>query len=159
MGSANHGSSEWSPQRRTETVDSMNRRNVLKTAAGSLAVALPATPRTSKKVIVAGAGIGGLSTAWELFKLGHDPVLLEAAGRAGGHVLTIRDPFADGLYADVGAEHFTRPGYDRYWDYIREFNLPILRYPRREHVLRMIDGKLYTEEMLADPSVLRKMGL
>ena len=85
-------------------------------------------------------------------------MVLEAAGRPGGHVLTIRDPFADGLYADVGAEHFTRPAYDRYWEYIREFNLPILRYPRREHVLRMIHGKLYTEEMLADPTVLRNMG-
>ena len=137
----------------------MNRRDVLKTAAGSLAAALPLTPKTRKRVIISGAGIGGLSCAWELVKLGHDPVVLEAAGRPGGHVLTIRDPFADGLYADVGAEHFTRPGYDRYWEYIREFNLPILRYPRREHVLRMIHGKLYTEEMLADPTVLRNMGL
>ncbi len=129
----------------------MNRRDVLKTAAGSLAAALPLTPKTRKRVIISGAGIGGLSCAWELVKLGHDPVVLEAAGRPGGHVLTIRDPFADGLYANVGTEHFTRPGYDRYWEYIREFNLPILRYPRREHVLRMIHGKLYTEEMRPIP--------
>ena len=132
---------------------------MLKTTVGPLALALPVAPKTAKRVIVAGGGIAGLSCAWELKKLGHDPVVLEAAGRPGGHVLTIRDPFADGLYADVGAEHFTRPGYDRYWDYVHEFNLPILRYPRRDHVLRMIDGKLYSEEMLSDPVVLRKMGL
>jgi len=38
--------------------------------------------------------------------------VLEASGRPGGHVRTIHDPLPDGLYADVGAEHFTRPGYD-----------------------------------------------
>src|SRR5437762_14290506 len=28
---------------------------------------------------------------------------------------------ADGLYVDAGAEHFTQPGYDRYWQYVKEF--------------------------------------
>ena len=40
---------------------------------------------------------------------GVDVTLLEASGRTGGHVMTIHDPLPDGLYADVGAEHFTEP--------------------------------------------------
>jgi len=89
---------------------------------------------------------------------GHEVVLFEASGRTGGHVKTIRDPLADGLYADVGAEHFTKPGYDLYWGYVREFNLTPLYYPHREHVIRFIDGKRYTEENLANPAVLAGLG-
>ena len=56
--------------------------------------------------------------------------MLEASGRPGGHVKTIHDPLPDGLYADVGAEHFTRPGYDQYWKYVEKFGLPFVAYPR-----------------------------
>jgi monoamine oxidase len=111
-----------------------------------------------KRVIVAGGGIGGLSCAYELMKRGHDVTVLEAAGRTGGHVRTVRDPFADGLYVDGGAEHFTQPGYDLFWGYVREFELTALPYPRRERVLRWIDGKMHTEEMLADARVLSALG-
>ena len=65
-----------------------------------------------------GGRIGGLCCAFELMERGHDVTLLEAAGPSGGHVRTIHDPLADGLYADVGAEHFTKPGYDQYWKYV-----------------------------------------
>ncbi len=111
-----------------------------------------------KSVIVAGAGIGGLCCGYELMKLGHDVTVLEASGRHGGHVFTLHDGLSDGLYADLGAEHITKPGYDRFWAYTREFDLTVLPYPRRKDVLRRIDGKFYTEEMLSDPTVLKKMG-
>ena len=114
--------------------------------------------KASKKVIVAGAGIGGLCCGYELMKKGHDVVVLEASGRHGGHVFTGRDGLSDGLYADLGAEHITKPGYERYWEYTREFNLEVLYYPRRDNLLRRIDGKFYSEEMLSDPSVLKKFG-
>ena len=110
------------------------------------------------KVIVAGGGIGGLCCAYELMMRGHDVVLFEASGRTGGHVRTIHDPLADGLYADVGAEHFTKPGYDLYRGYVREFNLTPLYYPHREHLIRFIGGKPYTVEDLADPKVLAGFG-
>ncbi len=34
---------------------------------------------------------------------GHDVVILEAQRRPGGRVLTLREPFSDGLYAEAGA--------------------------------------------------------
>ncbi|QHT71512.1 NAD(P)/FAD-dependent oxidoreductase [Rhodocytophaga rosea] len=113
----------------------------------------------SKKVIVAGAGIAGLCCGYELMKRGHEVIILEASGRHGGHVLTVRDGLSDGLYADFGAENITKPGYELFWEYAKEFNLTVLPYPKRDNILRRIDGQFYTEQMLADPAVLKKFGL
>lgn len=41
-------------------------------------------------VAVLGAGISGLVAAWELERLGHDVVVLEADTRIGGRVFTHR---------------------------------------------------------------------
>jgi monoamine oxidase len=141
------------------------RRDLLKqlmagiTAAGIFVSPARSQTGGTKKVIIAGAGIGGLCCAYELMRRGHEVTLLEAAGRSGGHILTLRDGLADGLYADAGAEHFYRPGYDMFWRYLDEFQLPVIPYPRRDHMVRYIAGKPYTEEMLADPGVLRKFDL
>jgi monoamine oxidase len=119
-----------------------------------------------KKVIVAGAGITGLCCGYELQKAGHEVTVLEASGRYGGHVLTGRDGLSDGLYADFGADHITQPGYERFFAYCKEFDLTVLPYPNAEgseaapdpHALKMIDGKFYSAEMLADASTLRNLG-
>jgi monoamine oxidase len=116
------------------------------------------TPQQKKKIIVAGAGIGGLCCGYELMKRGYEVIVLEASSRHGGHVMTARDGLSDGLYADYGAEHITKPGYERYWEYTKELNLTVLPYLRRQNVLRRIGGKFYTEEMLHDPSVLKGFG-
>lgn len=117
----------------------------------------PAKP--SKRVVVVGAGIGGLCCAYELMDRGHDVTILEASGRAGGHVKTIHDPLPDGLYADVGAEHFqAKPGYSQFWKYVEKFELPFMAYPRRTSMLRRIDGKWYTEEQLQAPAILKAFG-
>src|SRR5215210_3126132 len=66
-----------------------------------------------KKVIIIGAGLAGLSAAYQLTQAGHDVTILEAQTRPGGRVHTLRDAFADGLYAEAGAaripdhHHFT----------------------------------------------------
>jgi monoamine oxidase len=143
----------------------VHRRDVLKMGATILAGSLSsplsdARPQThhSKKVIIAGGGITGLSCGYELMKRGHEVVVLEAAGRPGGHVRTHREGLDDGLYADLGAEQFTNPGYALYWGYVKEFNLPYLYYPRRMGLVRFIAGKFRTEEDLHDRSFLGKLG-
>src|SRR5439155_1209583 len=83
-----------------------------------------------------------------------DVTVLEASNRTGGHVRTVREGLAEGLYVDAGAEHFTQPGYDRYWQYVQEFNLTALPYPRRNRIMRVLQGKMYAEDDLQSPNVL-----
>ncbi len=143
---------------------SVSRRDVLRLAAGALAAG-PSTAgaqsqaTATRKVIVAGAGISGLCCAYELMRRGHEVTVLEAQGRPGGHILTVRDQLADGLYADAGAEHFYRSAYGELYRYIEEFELPVIPYPRRDRMIEFIRDAPYTEEMLADPAVLKKLGL
>ena len=56
---------------------------------------------------------------------------------------TIHDPLPDGLYADVGAEHFTNPGYDHYRRYVEKSDLPLLTWARRQNTYRHIDGPMF----------------
>ena len=61
-----------------------------------------------KRVIVIGAGMAGLTAAYELQRAGHDVIVLEAQQRVGGRVYTMREPFTHGLYAEVGAMRLPR---------------------------------------------------
>lgn len=117
-------------------------------------------PRVTKKIIVAGAGIAGLCCAYELTRLGHEVVVLEAQGRSSGTVLSVHDGLADGLYADFGAEHFHHRGYEKYWEYVKEFNLEVLPYYHRVNRLTSIDGKWYTDEQQTERelSLAKKAG-
>ena len=91
------------------------RRDFLKSAAlttaalslqSSLAFAEQLKRRgPAKKIIVIGAGLAGLCAAYELTQAVHDVKVLEAQLRPGGRVCTFRNPFSDGMYAEVGAMH------------------------------------------------------
>jgi monoamine oxidase len=69
--------------------------------------ALQPTGIARKKVIVIGAGLAGLSAAFELTQTGHDVTILEARTRSGGRVFTLRDVVADGMFAEAGAYSFS----------------------------------------------------
>ena len=56
------------------------------------------------KVLVIGAGLAGLCAAASLSRAGIDATVLEARDRVGGRTYTVRDPFTEGQYADLGAE-------------------------------------------------------
>lgn len=81
----------------------INRRDFLR---GSIAAALSLRAFGSpnhQKVVVIGAGLAGLATAYELVAAGLDVAVLEAQSRPGGRVRTLRGRFADDLYCEAGA--------------------------------------------------------
>src|SRR6266852_1539595 len=83
----------------------MKRRSFL--AAAAAAAVAPATllraAEGKRRVVVVGAGLAGLSCAYELRKLGFEVVVLEGQGRAGGRVQTLREGLDPELSADAGA--------------------------------------------------------
>ena len=77
-----------------------------------------------KRVLILGAGLAGLSAAYELVALGHDVTILEARPRAGGRVYTLREPFPDGLYTEVGATRISDTN-DWVHKYVSAFGLSL----------------------------------
>ena len=128
----------------------LTRRSFLKKAGAitSVAAISPFTissflTRSSddRRIIVIGGGLAGLSCAYELDQAGYNVILLEARSRPGGRVRTYRDPFADHLYAEMGAEYvdstdtFVR-------DYCKKFNLKVL--PAKQYDGVYVRGKHLT---------------
>ena len=63
--------------------------------------------QSPKDVVIIGAGMSGLVAGYELTRAGHDVIILEARDRVGGRVLTLREPFSDGHFAEAGADIIT----------------------------------------------------
>ncbi|HEV8238350.1 MAG TPA: NAD(P)/FAD-dependent oxidoreductase [Thermoanaerobaculia bacterium] len=105
------------------------------------APASPATAtasiRTDAPVIVVGAGLSGLTIAYELKKAGIEALLLESSPRVGGRIQTVT--FPDGATAEGHMEeYFARsPAYPL----LVELGLPLI--DDVAHSTVRIDGKIY----------------
>jgi monoamine oxidase len=55
-------------------------------------------------VLVAGAGLAGLTAAYDLTAMGAAVTVIEARDRVGGRVWTVRDGFADRQHAEAGGD-------------------------------------------------------
>lgn len=101
---------------------------------------------SAKKVLVLGAGLSGLSAAWELKKAGHDVTVLEARERVGGRVSTLKDPFANGIYAEEGAAAFSS-SYTHATKLIDEFGLERVPWSLPEMPITYhLNGKKFSPE-------------
>jgi len=65
---------------------------------------VPQGPLQGVSVVVAGAGLAGLSAARDLVAKGAAVTIVEARDRVGGRVLTIRDGFAEGQHGEAGGD-------------------------------------------------------
>lgn len=134
--------------------NSLSRRDFIKTgmvlsAAGmlpSVGDSQQSRPSQPKNVIVVGAGLAGLSAAFELTRTGHSVTVLEARTRPGGRVYTLRQPFPDGLYAELGGE-WINPNHHHIHYYVRLFGLT-LKEGYGPAVFRF-NGKIYDSDSLA----------
>ena len=96
------------------------------------------TDGKGRKVVVLGAGLAGLATAYQLGKLGYDCTVLEARSRAGGRVWTVRGgtketelggtpqtcSFENGLYFNGGAARIPHH-HQLTLHYCRELGIPL----------------------------------
>ena len=93
-----------------------------------------------KRVVVIGAGMAGLVAAYELDRAGHQVAVLEARSRTGGRVLTVREPFTAGLFAEAGAARIPRQ-HELTLGYARHFGLTLDPfYPRAGLFVRLEAG-------------------
>ena len=99
----------------------------------------PANSGAGKSVVILGAGIAGMTSAFELQKLGYSVSILEATNRAGGRIRTIRSgdvvnelTSSQTCNFDVNGELYFNPGpariahhHEFLIGYCREFNVSL----------------------------------
>ena len=90
-----------------------SRRAFLKTGLQAAAVAALApvvtgfpknTAAANRQVVIVGAGMAGLNTAYQLKKAGIKSMIYEASSRTGGRMYTLKDKFGAGITTDIGGE-------------------------------------------------------
>jgi monoamine oxidase len=85
-------------------------------------------PGARRRVVVAGAGLAGLTAALDLRHAGWHVVVVEARERVGGRVHTLRAPFSDPLHAEAGGESID-DNHDQLLALIARFGLSTERRP------------------------------
>ncbi|GAA0466031.1 flavin monoamine oxidase family protein [Alkalibacillus silvisoli] len=80
-----------------------------------------------KRIVIIGAGMAGLVSASLLKAAGHTVTILEGNDRIGGRIYTMRAPFTQGLYFDVGAMRFPNT-HELLFEYIHQFKLPLNKF-------------------------------
>jgi len=98
----------------TERETRISRRRFIQTTGGTLLTVaaiggcrsmLRARARRSDvRVVIVGAGLAGLTAAYELRKAGVQEAIYESASRIGGRVFTAHDIMAPGLTTELGGE-------------------------------------------------------
>src|SRR5262245_18733879 len=83
---------------------------------------------TPGRVVVAGAGLAGLTAALDLVDAGWEVVVLEARDRVGGRVHTLYAPFSTGMHAEAGGESID-DNHDRLLALLARFGIPTERRP------------------------------
>lgn len=116
---------------------------------------LPDSTGPRRRVLIIGAGMAGLTAAYELLRAGHDPVLLEAQHRVGGRVYTLREPFAPGLYAEAGAMRIPR-AHDLTLAYVDKWDLPTFPFTMHNPnaYCHLFGRKHRIADVEADPDLL-----
>lgn len=106
------------------------------------------------RVMVVGAGLAGLSAAYELVRAGHDVLVLEAQERVGGRIQTLREPFSDGLYAEAGGMRFPA-SHELTMAYVNHFGLRTAPFTmgNPECYVYMHGRRMRQREFAEDPSV------
>lgn len=108
------------------------------TPAGAENFALPGGSGGGRSVVILGAGIAGLVSAYELQRAGYHVTVLEARDRVGGRVWSIRGgdrieqygrpdqraSFSEGLYFNAGAARIPSTHHVML-GYARRFNVPL----------------------------------
>lgn len=142
----------------------LSRREFLAGSGAILAAtAFSAFGQTGKRVLVLGAGLSGLSAALELAKRGYKVTVVEGRDRIGGRIKTLRDPFRDRQYVELGGE-LIGDGYKRMVNYVKTLEVPYQEVPERFETsgsvstlqwgtgtTAILKGKMYPVGSVLDP--------
>jgi monoamine oxidase len=113
-------------------------------SAGAVRDALPRVERTAgaaRHIAIIGAGLSGLCAGYLLSEAGQEVTVIEARKQPGGRTLTLREGFAQGLYADAGAARIS-DAHLRTMAWIEHFGLALEpMYPDAGRLISVRDGR------------------